>query len=129
MKKRCYKQYATGYDNYGGRGIRVCDEWLASFESFYNWSMSNGYTEDLTIDRIDNDGHYEPSNCRWADYSTQNSNRGKLKNNTSGHSGIHWNEHANKWIARACVGGERKHLGCFDDIDDAVAARSSALVS
>ena len=61
--------------NYGGRGITVCDEWKNSFESFYEWAMSNGYREDLTIDRINVNGNYEPSNCRWATIAEQQANK------------------------------------------------------
>lgn len=64
---RCYCKTATGYKNYGGRGITVCDEWLGEhgFENFYEWSMNNGYYDGLSIDRINVNGNYEPSNCRW----------------------------------------------------------------
>lgn len=72
---RCYNPNATHYKNYGVRGITVCDEWRRDFMSFYNWSMSNGYNDTLSIDRIDNDGNYEPSNCRWVDCRIQSLNR------------------------------------------------------
>lgn len=75
MKDRCYNPNDKRYKNYGGRGIKVCDEWLNSFENFYNWTVNNGYQEGLTIDRIKVDGNYEPSNCRWADMETQSNNR------------------------------------------------------
>lgn len=64
-----------GYQNYGGRGITVCDEWLHSFVSFKDWAFEHGYQEGLTIDRINNDGNYEPDNCRWVDYITQANNK------------------------------------------------------
>lgn len=75
MKQRCYNPKSTSYPNYGGRGIRICDEWLNSYESFEWWSIMNGYADDLSIDRINVNGNYEPSNCRWADWETQASNR------------------------------------------------------
>ena len=80
MKYRCYKPTCKEYRNYGGRGISVCDEWRSSFEAFREWALANGYDESAprgkcTIDRIDNDGNYEPDNCRIADMVTQVRNR------------------------------------------------------
>ena len=75
MRQRCMNPKSTHYKNYGGRGIRVCDEWLTLFEPFYEWAMSHGYHEGLTIDRIDNDGNYEPCNCRWVTNKVQSNNR------------------------------------------------------
>lgn len=61
-----------------GKGITMCDEWKNNFQAFYDWAMSSGYSDELTIDRIDNDGNYEPSNCRWVDYHTQSINKSNV---------------------------------------------------
>lgn len=86
IKSRCNNIHNSRYHRYGGRGIKVCDEWNNDFISFYEWSINNGYQDDLTIDRIDNDKGYEPSNCRWADMKTQCRNRETNINITIGKS-------------------------------------------
>ena len=78
MKSRCDNPNTDHYDCYGGRGIKYCDEWK-TFEVFKEWAVSNGYTDELTIDRIDVNGNYEPSNCRWATRKLQGENTRKAK--------------------------------------------------
>ena len=75
MKNRCNNSKNYRYKNYGGRGIKVCDEWQNNFLSFYEWSVNNGYNETLTLDRINVNGNYEPNNCRWIPLSQQYYNK------------------------------------------------------
>ena len=79
MRNRCYSVNNNSYHNYGGRGIAICDEWLNDVTVFIEWAHNNGYAEGLTIDRIDVNGNYEPSNCRWITKKEQSRN---LRRNT-----------------------------------------------
>ncbi len=75
MKQRCHYPKSKDFSFYGGRGITVCEEWKNNFQAFYDWAMSNGYFDGLTLDRIDVNGNYEPSNCRWVTMKVQCNNR------------------------------------------------------
>lgn len=102
MKQRCYNKKHSSYPNYGARGIIICDEWMSSFENFYQWAMKHGYHHDLTIDRINTNGNYEPSNCQWLTLQEQQTN----KNNT-----VYVNYKGDDII----LGKLLKELGLFDD--------------
>lgn len=75
MRTRCTNKNVKAYKDYGGRGITVCDEWQNEFQAFYDWAMANGYSDELTIDRIEVNGNYEPSNCRWITMKEQLNNK------------------------------------------------------
>ena len=79
VKTRCTNKNDPHYKRYGGRGITVCDEWKNDFKAFYDWSVTHGYADDLTIDRIDNNDNYCPSNCRWVTVAQQNRNKRNVK--------------------------------------------------
>lgn len=95
MKRRCSNPNDKEYKNYGGRGVKVCDEWIDDFTKFYNWAVSHGYDDNLTIDRIDVNGNYEPSNCRWVTMKTQQNNKSNnhlITYNGETHTMKQWSE-------------------------------------
>ena len=115
MKSRVLNHKNKRFLDYGQRGIDICDEWKNDFMSFYIWSISNGYLEGLTIDRIKNDLGYSPDNCRWADNHTQNRNKRKLmKTNTSGYRGVSYQKRIKKWQSQISINKKIIYLGVFN---------------
>lgn len=97
IKQRCYNQNSDDYKYYGNKNIKLCSEWH-NFQNFYNWAIANGYNKSLTIDRIDVNGNYEPSNCRWVSFKVQENNRSNnrlIKHNNKIHTLSEWSKIAN----------------------------------
>ena len=125
---RCTDPANPAYENYGGRGIKVCDRWMEpSPRGILNFIEDMGSCNNLTLDRIDVNGDYEPDNCRWADYYTQSYNTRMFKNNTSGRTGVSQMKDG-KWQAYITNRGIREALGIFVNFEDAVRAREKAEV-
>lgn len=125
MKGRCYNPKEAGYDNYGGRGIKVCDRWLhgengmTGFECFIA-DLGERPTKGHSLDRIDSDGDYTPENCCWATRREQVWNSRPV-GSASGKRGI--TRDGKKWKARIFIGKQPIHLGVFDNLEDAIKAR------
>lgn len=120
MKQRCYNTKRANYKYYGGRGIVICDEWLNSPQAFYDWATANGYRENLTIDRINTDGNYEPQNCRWSSFKEQATNKRPWSN--TGVSGITYDEKNHRYRVYL----KTRYLGSRKSLKEAVALRKQA---
>ena len=131
IKKRCYNKNANNYENYGGRGIKMCDEWKSDFQAFYIWAMNNGYKKELTIDRIDVNGNYCPENCRWVDIFQQASNKRKSIRNKSGYVGISYSEtekRKKRWCSRISIKHKIIRLGWYFTQKEALEARNKYII-
>ena len=126
MKTRCFYTNTDSYKNYGGRGITVCEKWQNSFETFRLWALSNGYSENLSLDRINVNGNYCPENCRWVSMSVQEFNKRTSKRNTSGKTGVSFNKKDNRWYAYITFNKHSRYLGSFKCVEEAIKAREKA---
>lgn len=136
MHTRCYNKNRKSYIDYGGRDINICERWL-KFENFY--ADMGEKPKGMSIDRKNNDGNYEPSNCRWATKQQQINNRrssdkwnfknSPLSTNISGIRGVSWCKRDNKWMASICINKKQKNLGRFDTKEQAANAYQSAALA
>lgn len=117
MKERCLNKNSKQYHNYGGRGIKIFKPWIDSFSTFFN-DMGKR-PKNTSLDRIDNNGNYEPNNCRWATSEQQNNNQRLRSDNTSGYAGVSWYKPSKKWKAQITIDGVVKNLGHFEDKEEA----------
>ena len=123
MKNRCkHSEYYTH--------VSVCREWYNSYETFRDWAILNGYSESLTIDRIDGSSNYCPENCRWATKQTQSENTKLIhRTNKSGYRGVSYYKKTNKWSAQVQVNRKKHHIGLFDTALEACVARDKYVVA
>lgn len=128
MTQRCYNEKHIGYSNYGGKGIKICEEWRHSSNDFIRWALENGYDENLTIDRIDSNKSYSPCNCRWVSKSIQSRNRIKAqKNNSTGKKGVFKDKKYFRAMIR--IDGKLKHIGSYPNVEDAGKAYNNYIIS
>ena len=115
IKQRIFNPNHKDYHNYRGRGIKICKEWLDDYKIFYSWAISNGYQKGLEIDRIDNDGNYEPDNCKWSTRTEQALNKQQKSN--SGYPYIYIRQ--NKYVIIKRINGIKKYFGSFESAQEA----------
>ena len=125
MKRRCLNPTEKEKRNYQSKGITICEEWH-SYINFKDWALANGYSDNLCIDRIDNNQGYHPENCRFVDYSTQNANKGITDKNKSGYIGV--SEHGDRFRAKVYWLKKSISLGCFDCPVEAAKVRDSYII-
>lgn len=125
LKQRCENENDKSYSRYGGRGISVCERWKDSFENFLE-DMGVSPSNNHSVDRVDNNGNYEPINCKWSTPFEQVTNRRLGSNNTSGTAGVYWREDYGKWSSTINFSRKSIFLGYFEDIEEAIKAREEA---
>ena len=127
IKRRTLNPKHKSYNNYGGRGITICEEWL-DIQNFYDWAMSNGYSDELSIDRIDNNKNYCPDNCRWATQTIQTRNQRIYKNNKSGYKGVSYTKETGRNRALISVNKKLIHLGYFQTAVEGAIAYNNYII-
>lgn len=130
MKGRCYNKNDTTYKYYGAKGVTICEEWLKDQTLFFDWALENGYSDELTIDRREVEGNYEPSNCRWATQLEQNCNMRMLCTNTSGYVGVSRAKQWKKeyWRAVISINNKTKTIGYAETKKEALQLRNDFIV-
>ena len=118
MKGRCYNPNNCNYKYYGGRGIKVCNEWLGKngYKHFEEWALQNGYKKELSLDKINNNDNYSPNNCRWVTKRIQNINKRPSTPNTSGFVGIRIHACKNRYYGSVKINDKSFYTGMSDDI-------------
>ena len=130
LKSRILNPKYKQYNCYGGRGITICEEWKNDFMTFYNWAMLNGYSDELSIDRIDNDGNYCPENCRWATQTIQTRNQRIQTNNTSGYKGVScYRKDSTKYRVGIVINKKRIYLGLYPTAEDGAVAYNNYIIA
>jgi len=119
MKQRCGNPNSKKFKYYGGRGITVCSEWTNSIVDFNRWALDNGYKEGLELDRKNNDGNYEPNNCRFVDRSLQMQNTRISTRNTSGYRGVYYEKERDRYVCRVTHNKKNKYIGRFKTAKEA----------
>lgn len=133
MVARCHNPKTPNYYNYGGRGINVCDEWRGdmgyhNFVKYIDTCLGEIPSPKYQLDRINNDGNYEPGNVRWASRKQQLFNKRINPKNTSGYRGVYWNKTKCKWTANTARKGKTIYLGLFDTAIEAARAYNIAVL-
>ena len=130
MKSRCYNKNKKNYKYYGGRGIKVCDEWLGKngYNNFKKWALENGYKKELSLDKIDNNGNYSPNNCRWVNQRIQNINKRPSVKNSSGFVGVRKHSCSNRYYGSVKINNKGYYTGMSDDIIIAAIMRNNYII-